>query len=131
MQDKMKQIQEEAGKKQVSADSGGGMVTAIVNGRLELIKIRIDKERVDVNDTEMLEDLIVAAVNAAQMKAAEMMRQEMHAHRRRHGRAAGDAGLISMLASPLQRAGAQMKPKFDPLYQNCFNSALCPSASPA
>jgi hypothetical protein len=86
MQEKMKQIQDEAGKKQVSADSGGGMVTAIVNGRLELVKIRIDKERVDVNDTEMLEDLIVAAVNAAQVKAAEMMRQEMQ-------RVAGDMGV--------------------------------------
>ena len=77
MQDKVKQMQEEAGRKQVSADSGGGMVTAIVNGRLELVKIRIDKSRADVNDTEMLEDLIVAAVSAAQVKAAEMMRQEM------------------------------------------------------
>jgi DNA-binding YbaB/EbfC family protein len=77
MKEKVKQMQEEAGKKQVSADSGGGMVTAIVNGRLELVKVRIDKSRVDVNDTEMLEDLIVAAVNAAQVKAAEMMRQEM------------------------------------------------------
>ena len=86
MQEKMKQMQEEAGKKQVSADSGGGMVTAIVNGRLELIKLRIDKARVDVNDTEMLEDLVVAAVNAAQAKAAEMMRQEM-------SRIANDMGL--------------------------------------
>jgi nucleoid-associated protein EbfC len=86
MQDKMKQMQDEAGKKQVSADSGGGMVTAIVNGRLELIKIRIDKTRVDVNDTEMLEDLIVAATNAAQVKAAEMMRQEMQ-------RVAGEMGM--------------------------------------
>ncbi len=77
MQDKVKQMQEEAGRKQVSADSGGGMVTAIVNGRLEVVKIRIDKERVDVNDTEMLEDLIVAAINAAQVKASEMMRAEM------------------------------------------------------
>ena len=77
MQEKVKQMQDEAGRKQVSADSGGGMVTAIVTGRLELVKIRIDKTKVDVNDTEMLEDLIVAAVNAAQAKAAEMMRQEM------------------------------------------------------
>jgi hypothetical protein len=77
MQDKMKQMQEEAASKQVSADSGGGMVTAIVNGQLQLIKIRIDKSKVDVNDTEMLEDLITAAVNSAQSKAAEMMKEEM------------------------------------------------------
>ena len=86
MQEKVKQMQDEAGRKQVSADSGGGMVTAIVTGRLELVKIRIDKTKVDVNDTEMLEDLIVAAVNAAQAKAAEMMRQEM-------ARLASEAGL--------------------------------------
>jgi len=77
MQEKVKQMQEEAARKQVSADSGGGMVTAIVTGGLQLVKIRIDKTKVDVNDTEMLEDLIVAAVNAAQVKAADMMRQEM------------------------------------------------------
>src|SRR2546423_14863805 len=86
MQEKVKQMQDEAGRKQVSADSGGGMVTAIVTGRLELVKIRIDQTKVDVNDTEMLEDLIVAAVNAAQAKAAEMMRQEMQ-------RLASEAGL--------------------------------------
>jgi DNA-binding YbaB/EbfC family protein len=86
MQEKMKQMQDEAGRKQVSAESGGGMVTAIVNGRMELVKIRIDQSRVDVNDTEMLEDLIVAAVNAAQVKAADMMRQEMQ-------RLASEAGL--------------------------------------
>ena len=78
MQEKMKQMQEEAGRKQVSADSGGGMVTAIVNGRMELVRVRIDKSKLpDVNDTEMLEDLIVAAVAAAQTKAAEMVREEM------------------------------------------------------
>jgi DNA-binding YbaB/EbfC family protein len=77
MQEAMKQMQEEAGRKQVSADSGGGMVTAIVNGQMQLIKIRIDKSKVDVNDTEMLEDLITAAVNAAQSKAAQMMQDEM------------------------------------------------------
>ena len=43
MQEKMKQMQDEAGRKQVSANSGGGMITAIVNGRLELVKIQIDK----------------------------------------------------------------------------------------
>lgn len=77
MQEKMKVMQEELARKQVSADSGGGMVTAIVNGRLEVIKIRIDKTKVDVNDIEMLEDLTVAAINAAQVKAAAMMKDEM------------------------------------------------------
>lgn len=86
MQEKVQQMQAEAGRKQVSAESGGGMVTAIVNGRLELIKLRIDQSRADVTDVEMLEDLITAAVNAAQVKAQEMMREEM-------SRLAQDAGL--------------------------------------
>ena len=86
MQEKMRTVQEELGKKQVSADAGGGMVEAVVNGRLELVKIRIDKNRVDLSDTEMVEDLVVAAVNAAQAKAGEMMRDEMQ-------RAAGEMGL--------------------------------------
>ena len=77
MQDKMKTMQEELARKQVTADAGGGMVTAIVNGRMEVVKIRIDKSKIDVNDTEMLEDLIVAAINAAQVKAAQMMQDEM------------------------------------------------------
>ncbi|MGH7214520.1 MAG: YbaB/EbfC family nucleoid-associated protein [Tepidisphaeraceae bacterium] len=78
MQDKMKMLQEELAHKQVSADAGGGMVTAVVNGRLELVKVRIDKTKlVDPSDTDMLEDLIVAAVHAAQVKATEVAKQEM------------------------------------------------------
>jgi hypothetical protein len=77
MQEKMKAVQEELARKQTSADAGGGMVTAIVNGRMELVKLRIDRDRVDVNDVEMLEDLVVAAVNAAQVKAAQLARDEM------------------------------------------------------
>ena len=77
MQEKMKSMQDELGRKQVTGDAGGGMVEATVNGRLELVRLKIDKTRVDTNDTEMLEDLVVAAVNAAQAKAAEMMRTEM------------------------------------------------------
>ena len=77
MQEKMKAMQEELAKRQVSADAGGGMVSAVVNGRMELIKVRIDKTKIDPNDTEMLEDLITAAVAAAQNKAAEMVKQEM------------------------------------------------------
>lgn len=86
MQERMKSIQEELARKQVSADSGGGMVSAVVNGRLEVVKIRIDKTKVDVNDTEMLEDLVVAAIAAAQRKAAELIKDEM-------SKAAADVGL--------------------------------------
>ena len=77
MQEKMKSMQDELARKQVSADAGGGMVTAVVNGRLEVVKIQIDKSKIDVNDTEMLEDVTVAAIAAAQTKAAEMMKDEM------------------------------------------------------
>ena len=77
MKARMAQMQEELAKKTVSADAGGGMVEATVNGRLELIRINIDKSRVDLSDTEMLEDLIVAAVHAAQNKALEMSQAEM------------------------------------------------------
>jgi DNA-binding YbaB/EbfC family protein len=77
MQEKMKSMQEEMARKQISAEAAGGMVEATVNGRLELVKLRIDKSKIDVNDTEMLEDVIVAAVHAAQSKAGDMMRDEM------------------------------------------------------
>jgi hypothetical protein len=86
MQEQMKTLQEEMGRKQVTADAGGGMVQATVNGRMELVKLKIDKARIDPSDTEMLEDVIVAAVHGAQAKAAEMMQAEMK-------KAAGDMGL--------------------------------------
>jgi DNA-binding YbaB/EbfC family protein len=87
MQDKMKSLQEELAQKQISADAGAGAVTAIVNGRLELVALRIDKEKlVDPTDLEMIEDLTVSAVNAAHAKASEMMRTEM-------SKLAGDMGL--------------------------------------
>ncbi|MGA2582079.1 MAG: YbaB/EbfC family nucleoid-associated protein [Tepidisphaeraceae bacterium] len=86
VQDKMKQMQENMARQQVTADAGAGMVSATVNGKMELIRIKIDKSKIDVNDTEMLEDVITAAVNAAQTKAAAMMQQEMQ-------KAASDMGL--------------------------------------
>lgn len=77
MQEKMKQMQDELAKRQITAEAAAGMVQATVNGRLELTKLRIDKSKIDPNDTEMLEDVIVAAVAAAQHKAAETVQQEM------------------------------------------------------
>lgn len=77
MQEQMKAMQEEMGKKTVTAEAGAGMVSATVNGRMELIRLQIDKTKIDPTDTEMLEDVIIAAVHAAQVKAAEMMQQEM------------------------------------------------------
>jgi DNA-binding YbaB/EbfC family protein len=77
MQDKMKQVQDDLAKRQITAEAAGGMVQATVNGRLELVKLRIDKTKIDPADTEMLEDVIVAAVAAAQNKAAETARDQM------------------------------------------------------
>ena len=86
MQGKMAKMQEELSKKQITADAGGGMVQATVNGRMELIKLKIDKSKIDPADTELLEDVIVAAVTAAQTRAADNMKQEMQ-------KTAGDIGL--------------------------------------
>jgi DNA-binding YbaB/EbfC family protein len=86
MQEKMQAMQEEMARKHVSAEAAGGMVEATVNGRMELVRVRIDKSKIDPSDTEMLEDVIVAAVRAAQQKAAEMMHAEVQ-------KTAGDMGL--------------------------------------
>jgi DNA-binding YbaB/EbfC family protein len=77
MQERVKKVQEEAGSKTVDASSGGGMVTVVVNGRQEVLSIKIDKSVVDPNDIEMLQDLIAAAVNEALRKSQELMKDEM------------------------------------------------------
>ena len=78
MQDRMKAMQDELAHKTVTADAGGGAVNATCNGRLELVRLKVEKDRLpDPNDTEMLEDLVVAAVRAAQAKAADMAKGEM------------------------------------------------------
>ncbi|HEX4054355.1 MAG TPA: YbaB/EbfC family nucleoid-associated protein [Tepidisphaeraceae bacterium] len=86
MQGKMAAMQEELARKQVTADAGAGMVEATVNGKQELVKLKIDKQKIDTNDTEMLEEMVVAAVQAAQTKAADMMKDQMQ-------KAMGDLGL--------------------------------------
>jgi hypothetical protein len=77
VQEQMKRVQEELARKQITADAAGGMVQATVNGRMELTRLKIDKSKIDPNDTEMLEDVIVAAVHAAQSRAAEVIQAEM------------------------------------------------------
>lgn len=69
MQQDMVKMQAELEERQYSADSGGGVITATVNGKHELVTISIKPEAVDPEDTEMLQDLIVAAVNEALRKA--------------------------------------------------------------
>lgn len=77
MQEKMAKIQEEAAQKTVEATSGGGMVTVVANGKMEIISVKIDKEVVNPDDIEMLQDLVAAAVNEALKKAQELMSDEM------------------------------------------------------
>jgi DNA-binding YbaB/EbfC family protein len=77
IQSKMAKLQEEVGNRTVMSSAGGGMVTATVNGRQEIVSIQIEKEVIDPDDKEMLQDLITAAVNDALTKAKDMMNEEM------------------------------------------------------
>ena len=77
MQDKMKAFQDALGDQRYESDAAGGAVVATVNGRFELVKIRIDKTKIDPTDTELLEDVTVAAVVSAQAKAATAVQGEM------------------------------------------------------
>lgn len=77
MQEKMMQAQEELASKTVEAAAGGGMVAVVVNGKFELVSLRIEKEVVDPEDIEMLQDLIIAAVNEGIRMAQEMSATEM------------------------------------------------------
>jgi len=76
-QSKMATLQEELGDKTLESSSGGGMVTVVANGRQEIISIHIDKEVVDPDDVDMLEDLIMAAINDALSRAKTMVNEEM------------------------------------------------------
>ena len=77
MQKKMEQMQQELEGREVEASAGGGMVTARVNGKQKLLALNIEPDVVDPEDVEMLQDLIVAAVNEAVKKSQEMMQEEM------------------------------------------------------
>ena len=77
MQQKMQKIQEELAEKEVTATAGGGAVTVTANGKKEISKFEIKPEAVDPDDVEMLEDLIVAAVNEAMRMADEMAQEDM------------------------------------------------------
>lgn len=77
MQEKIQQVQDELSNLKVEGTAGGGMVTAVANGKQEILEIHIDKQVVDPDDVEMIEDLIVAAVNQALAKAQELANEEM------------------------------------------------------
>ena len=76
-QTKMAKLQEELSERTVEASAGGGMVTVVANGGQDVLSISIDPEVVDPDDVEMLQDLIMAAVNDALNKAKAMMNEEM------------------------------------------------------
>jgi hypothetical protein len=77
LQADMQKLQEELGDKQTEGTAGGGMVKAVVTGKQDLVSIEIEKEVVDPEDVEMLQDLVTAAVNEALRKSREMVTEEM------------------------------------------------------
>ena len=77
MQEKMGQLQQELETKTVEAQAGGGMVRVVVNGKFEIVSLKIEKEVVNPEDIEMLQDLITAVVNEGIRKAQEMASAEM------------------------------------------------------
>jgi hypothetical protein len=86
LQDRLASVQEEVGARTTEGSAGGGMVTAVVNGRLELVEVRLDPSLLERPDVEMLQDLIVAAVNAGIRSAQKMVADEM-------GKVTGGLGL--------------------------------------
>jgi DNA-binding YbaB/EbfC family protein len=77
LQSKMAKLQDEIGEKTVEASAGGGMITVVANGRQEILAVHVDPEVIDPGDQEMLQDLILAAVNDALSRARAMMNEEM------------------------------------------------------
>ena len=77
MQERIGQLQQELETKTIEAQAGGGMVKVVVNGKFEIISLKIEKDVVNPDDVEMLQDLVAAAVNEGIRKAQEMASQEM------------------------------------------------------
>jgi DNA-binding YbaB/EbfC family protein len=77
LQAQMEALQAEVAKKKVEASAGGGMVTVEVNGKQEILSIKIDREVINPEDPQMLEDLVLAACNEAIRKSKEVVQAEM------------------------------------------------------
>ena len=77
MQNRILQLQEELAARTVEGTAGGGMVMVVANGRQEIVSIRIEREVVDPEDVDMLQDLVLAAVNEALTRSREMVAAEM------------------------------------------------------
>jgi DNA-binding YbaB/EbfC family protein len=77
LQGDMQKLQDELGNRTTEGTAGGGMVKAVVTGKQDVVSIEIEKEVVDPDDVEMLQDLVTAAVNEALRKSREMVTEEM------------------------------------------------------
>lgn len=79
VQAKIGEMQEKLAEKKVEASAGGGMVKVEMNGKYKILSIKIDPEVIDPEDSEMLEDLVIAAVNEAHSEVSQMIKEEMSA----------------------------------------------------
>lgn len=77
LQKKMAKLQEELALKTVEATAGGGMIKVVANGKQQIVSIKIEEEVVDPEDVEMLQDLVLAAINDALAKSQEMVNSQM------------------------------------------------------
>ncbi|MEK6529999.1 MAG: YbaB/EbfC family nucleoid-associated protein [candidate division NC10 bacterium] len=77
LQAQLEALREEVAKKKVEATAGGGMVTVEASGNQEIVSIKIDREVINPEDAQMLEDLVLAACNEALRKSREMVQAEM------------------------------------------------------
>ena len=77
MQKRMGELQKELESREVEASAGGGMVTAVVSGKQQLLRLNIDPAAVDPEDVEMLQDLVTAAVNEALKQSQQIAQEEM------------------------------------------------------
>jgi len=77
LQERLGQVQEAAAGKTVEASAGGGMVSVVVSGRLEVVRLRVEPQVIQNGDVEMLQDLIIAAVNQGIRAAQQMVAEEM------------------------------------------------------
>ena len=77
LQAQLEALREEAAKKKVEATAGGGMVTVEANGNQEIVSIKIEREVINPEDAQMLEDLVLAACNEALRKSRELVQAEM------------------------------------------------------
>ena len=99
VQEEIHKVKQELGGMKVTGSSGGGMVTVTANGKQQIIDIKIEKQTIELNDKEMLEDLIVAGVNQALEKSQELANEQL-------GKATG--GLLNNLPEGMKIPGINL-----------------------